>query len=380
MERTRTPEEGLTPVLQRVESSLQQATLQDIFPHAAPSATGVWEGTREGMWTSGFWAGLLWQRAALTGRPGDAEAATAWTLRLTPHVDHTTHDIGFVFSTSAVLGWEVGRVAACRDLALQAADRLAGMWNPAAGVIPVGPQAEIAAGLDDVTIDCMVNLPLLWWAWKITGEERFRQIATSHADRTAEWHVKQDGRVIQSTHFDPQTGRMTKQETHQGSGTEGCWTRGQAWGIYGFAAAYAATGEERFLRVADRVATYYFQRAGSDLVPFYCFDDPARPNVPRDSSAAAITGAGLAILAEHTKESLCCQRSRDRAEALLSAMVTDYLTPRDREDPRPPGMLLHGCYNQKHGWQTDHELVWGDYFLLEALRAWARWKDQGKTP
>jgi unsaturated chondroitin disaccharide hydrolase len=175
------------------------------------------------------------------------------------------------------------------------------MFHPAGGVIPVGAQAEVAAGLDDVTIDCMVNLPLLWWAWKVTGEERFLKVAVSHADRTAGWHVKEDGRIIQSVHFDLETGTRTREETHQGSGTQGCWTRGQAWGVYGFAAAYRATGQERFLEVADRAATYYFQRAGADLVPFYCFNDPAIPQAPRDSSAAAITSAGLWIMAEHAQ-------------------------------------------------------------------------------
>jgi unsaturated chondroitin disaccharide hydrolase len=313
---------------------------------------------------------LLWQRAGLTGRSEDAATATAWTLRLMPHLDHKTHDIGFVFSTSAVLGWEIGRVPACRDLALRAADRLAVMFNPVAGVIPVGAQAEIAAGLDDVTIDCMVNLPLLWWAWQVTGEKRFRDIAVTHSERTAAWHIKEDGRIIQSTHFDPPTGHVTTQETHQGSGTGGCWTRGQAWGVYGFAAAYRATEEPRFLEVADRTAAYYFRRAGDDLVPFYCFDDPARPAIPRDSSAAAITCAGLCILARQAGDPLVRQRSRDRAQALLSALITQYLTPLSKDDRRPPGMLVHGCYNKKAGWHTDHELVWGDYYLLEALRAW----------
>lgn len=372
MQKTRTLEAGLALVCERVGSTLEQVTRGDIYPHAAPSATGVWEGKREGMWTSGFWAGLLWQKAAVTGRREDAETARVWTLRLAPHLDHKTHDIGFVFSISAVLGWEIGRVAACRDLGLQAADRLAGMFNPAAGVIPVGSQAEIAASLDDVTIDCMANLPLLWWAWQATGEERFRQIAVSHADRTAGWHVKQDGRIIQSTHFDPVTGKMTKQDTHQGSGTEGCWSRGQAWAVYGFAAAYQATGEERFLEVADRAATFYLCRAGSDPVPFYCFDDPGGPDVPRDSSAAAITCAGLWILAEHSRDPIRRQRSRDRAETLLRALVTDYLTPQGEDDHRPRGMLPHGCYSYRAGWDTDHELIWGDYFLLQALRAWAR--------
>ncbi|HTU00462.1 MAG TPA: hypothetical protein VMG58_01550, partial [Candidatus Sulfotelmatobacter sp.] len=275
----RTPSEALSLARERVESSLVQVAREGIFPHAAPSATGVWQGTRAGLWSSGFWAGLLWQEAALSGLPEDIPTAAMWTVRLRPHLSHKTHDIGFIFGASAVLGWDIGKEAACRDLALEAADRLAGMFNPIAGVIPVGSEAEVAASLDDVTIDCMVNLPLLWSAWKITGEERFLAIARSHADRTAGWHVKEDGRIIQSVHFDPHSGDKTQEETHQGSGTEGCWSRGQAWGIYGFAAAYGATGDARYLEVADLAATYYFHRAGADLVPFYCFDDPAIPGV-----------------------------------------------------------------------------------------------------
>ncbi len=369
---TRPFEEALRLVWQRIKSILAQVAHDDIFPHAAPCATGIWKGTLAGQWTSGFWAGLLWHEFALSGRGEDRETAEAWTVRLSPHVDRKTHDIGFVFASSAVLGWDIGRSVASRDLGLAAAHQLGGMFNSAAGIIPVGPQGEIGAGLDDATIDCMVNLPLLWWAWKTTGEDRFRRVAVAHADRTAEWHVKPDGRIIQSVHFDLGTGKRIKEETHQGYGTEGCWTRGQAWGVYGYAAAYRATDEPRYLELADRTASYYFQRAGADLVPFYCFDDPGIPNVPRDASAAAITSAGLWILATTAKDPDIRQRSRERAEALVKALVNGYLTPERPNDRRPPGMLLHSCYNKKAGWDTDHEIIWGTYFLTEALRAWTR--------
>jgi unsaturated chondroitin disaccharide hydrolase len=139
--------------------------------------------------------------------------------------------------------------------------------------------------------------------------------------------------------------------------------------VYGFAEAYRATQEPRFLEVANRTADYYFDRARADLVPFYCFDDPAIPDVPRDSSAAAIAAAGLLVLAEHAKEEAVRTRCRDRADALLSALVRGYLTPQSGADPRPPGMLLHSCYNLKARWDTDHEIVWGDFFLLKSLDA-----------
>ena len=119
-------EEALGLVRQRIKSTLAQVAHDDIFPHAAPCATGIWKGTRAGQWTSGFWAGLLWHEFALSRHGEDRETAEAWTVRLSPHVDRKTHDIGFVFSSSAVLGWEIGRSVASCDLGLAAAHRLAG--------------------------------------------------------------------------------------------------------------------------------------------------------------------------------------------------------------------------------------------------------------
>ena len=144
----RTGGEAPALVRQRVASTLAQVARGDIFPHAAPSDTGVWTGSPEGNWTSGFWAGLLRYDAALSSRAADPETAAAWTLRLAPHLARLTHDIGFAFSSSAVLGWEMGRDPASRDLALRAADVLAAMVHPATGAIPVGsrPSADVLLG------------------------------------------------------------------------------------------------------------------------------------------------------------------------------------------------------------------------------------------
>jgi unsaturated chondroitin disaccharide hydrolase len=55
-------------------------------------------------------------------------------------------------------------------------------------------------------------------------------------------------------------------------------------------------------------------------------------------------------------------------------LIRGYLTPITPDDARPAGMLLHGCYNLYSGEAPDHELVWGDYFLLEALLRWQGWE------
>jgi unsaturated chondroitin disaccharide hydrolase len=273
------------------------------------------------------------------------------------------HDIGFLFHYGAVLGWWTAREPALRDLGLAAAARLADMWHPRARVIPVGSHAEVSSGVDDVTIDCLMNLQLLWWATAETGDARYRDVALAHAAQTAAWHVRADGSCDQSVHFDPATGAPYRKHTHQGYAAEGCWARGLGWCAYGFVEAYRATDRPEFLAIARRALEYHVRRTPQDPVTFNDYDDPRIPDAPRDTSAAAILAAAALELARVTGE----PRYRLEAERVLAALIAGYLTPLGPGDARPPGMLLHGCYNLQTGEAPDHELIWGDYFLLEAL-------------
>ncbi len=357
-------------LLRRVEGTA--AEVGTAFPHAADGATGRWEVKPEGSWTGGFWVGCCWLAHALTGEARYREWGRQWADRLRGRERDLTHDIGFLFQYGAVLGFRVTGDPALRALALAAADQLVAMYHPTARVIPVGARAEVAAGVDDVTIDCLMNLQVLWWAARETGRARYGEVALAHAERTAAWHVRPDGSCVQSVHFDPASGEPVKKHTHQGYSPEGTWSRGLGWCAYGFLQAYRATGRPEFLHIARRAVEYHLRRMPPDGVPFYDYDDPRAPGVPRDSSAAAILAAACLDLAALDPEA--GGRWQAAAERLLGALVRDYLTPVGPQDRRPPGMLLHGCYNLHTGEAPDHELIWGDYFLLEALARWqGRW-------
>ncbi len=342
------------------------------FPHAADGQTGRWTWKPGGAWTDGFWVGLCWLAYRLTGAPRYRDWGLEWAARLRGREESETHDIGFLFYYGVVRGWQVTGEPGLRALGLAAADRLAAMWHPRARVIPVGGQAEVASGHDDVTIDAMMNLQLLWWAAAETGQARYREVATAHAERTAAWHLRPDGSCVQSVHFDPASGTPVKKHTHQGHADDGCWSRGLAWATYGFVEAHRATGRPDFLDVARRALDYHRRRAADDPVTFNDYEDPRIPDAPRDTSAAAILAS--AALALDDTDSGPAGRARDEAGRILAALVTRYLTPTGPDDSRPPGMLLHGCYNLHTGEAPDHELIWGDYFLLEAL---ARWQGRG---
>lgn len=353
-------------LLTRIEGTA--AEVGSGFPHAADGQTGQWEIKPNGSWTGGFWVGLCWLAYRLTNDARYRRWGLEWAERLRGREKDLTHDIGFLFHYATVLGWETVREPTLRELALAAADQLVLMWNPTPRVIPVGTRAEVAAGTDDVTIDCLMNLQVLWWAARETGIARYGEVALAHAERTAVWHVRPDGSCVQSVHFNPRTGEPVRKHTHQGYSPEGCWSRGLGWCAYGFLEAFRATGRSIFLEVAHKAVEYHLRRMPGDGVPFYDYDDPRAPDLSRDTSAAAILASACLGLAEAEGQG----RVRDAAGRILESLIRGYLTPLGPEDRRPPGMLLHGCYNLHTGEAPDHELIWGDYFLLEALVRWQK--------
>ncbi|HET7340216.1 MAG TPA: hypothetical protein VFL90_02050, partial [Methylomirabilota bacterium] len=244
------------------------AALRPAFPHAADGTTGRWASKPGGVWTDGFWVGLCWLAYRLTADARYRDWGLEWTERLRGREATQTHDIGFLFYYSAVLGWPITGAPLLRDLGLACADRLVAMWHPRARVIPVGVHAEVSSGIDDVTIDCMMNLQVLWWAARETGQARYRDVALAHAAQTAAWHVRPDGSCVQSVHFDPATGQPVRRHTHQGHHDDGCWSRGLAWCASGFAEAHRATGRAAFLDVARRALEYHRRRTADDPVTF----------------------------------------------------------------------------------------------------------------
>ena len=153
---------------------------------------------------------------------------------------------------------------------------------------------------------------------------------------------------------------------------EPCGERGHAgalaWCAYGFAEAYRATGRPDFLVIARGALDYHTRHAAQDPVTFNDHADPRIPDAPRDTSAAAILASAALALA--TLDAAGAERYRVEAGRMLAGLVARFLTPLGPGDPRPPGMLTHTCYNLHTSEAPDHELIWGDYFLLEAPTRW----------
>jgi len=330
------------------------------FPHFADPATGAWTCSPAGDWTGGFWNGMLWLSALATGDARVRRWAETWTERLRSRVRSDTVFRGFLFYYGAALGDILLDDPLGREAGLQGASALAASYNPRAQALPLGSEAEEASdvGRGEANVDTVQAAALLLWAARHTGDKTLRDVALGHARRHVELCLRDDGSVCQSASFDPATGAMLRRYTHKGITDHSTWARAQAWGILGWTVAAQWSGDRSFLTPATTAAEWWLAHAPADRVAFWDFDDPAIPGAPRDTSATAIVAASLLKLAALSAEPAAA-RYHGAAEATALALVERHL--------HDDGLLADGCYNTRINLATRHELIWGSYFLYEAL-------------
>ena len=234
-------------------------------------------------------------------------------------------------------------------------------------------------GPQSLFIDIMMNVRLLFWAYRHgAGEEVYRR-AVEHCRTSAKYLVARDGRGIGEVNgstaheaiFNTESGRGEFRclSTQQGYSPFTCWSRGLAWAIYGFAVAHESTGDDAFLETAERCARFYLENTPEDGVPYWDYGAPNIPEEARDSSAAAVTSVGLRILAtalsRKTADAGRAEAYRRASTAILETLIGEaYLAAgHDGEE----GILLHGVYHRPRGWGVDASVMWGEYFFLEAI-------------
>jgi unsaturated chondroitin disaccharide hydrolase len=346
--------------LEKIRHTL--ATLMD-FPEYTEG--DQWHCVEDGSWTGGHWTGLLWLAYAKTGDTHFHEAARQWTNRLAPRqYDTTTHDLGFLFELSHILGANIPGDSTLKRPALQAARTLIRRYNPKGGYIQAwGALDGTADERGRTIIDAMMNLDLLFWAMKETGDPPFMTTAIGTARTMCQRHIRADGSTSHTTEFNPDTGDFIRQETHQGLSATSCWARGQSWATYGFTVCYRETGDITFLQAARQLATYALIHLPSDHVPYWDYDSPLIPDDVRDSSAAAILASALLMLAALEIESAKADRWRSEASRILQSLWQNYSSRGTTE----PSILIHGTRHKPYG-SMDHGLIYGDYYFVEALQ------------
>ena len=323
-------------------------------------------------WTCGFWPGEIWLAYGHTGdnvfrESGDILVASFLDrIRRKIEVDH--HDMGFLYTPSCVAAFKLTGSESARTAARLAADQLISRYQPVGQFIQAWGKLGAADNYRYI-IDCLLNLPLLYWAEGETGEGRYGDIARRHSATCLKYSIREDGSTFHTVFMDPETGAFDRGETCQGYRDDSSWARGQAWAVYGTALCYRYTGDAAYLNAFRRVLNYYLSRLPDDLVPYWDLIFTDGDGEPRDSSCASIVSCGLLEMARHVAPGEA-ESYRTLARRMMHSLWTAY-SVRDPEISN--GQVLHGTYSKKSPYNTctpegvDECVSWGDYFYMEAL-------------
>lgn len=363
----------LTAVSREYERSRNRSTRH--YPHYTED--GAWallevgalsswqDGTYEhGNWTAGFWFGNMWLAAVAQGDSRPAELASSRLAELTERADdHTTHDLGFLFYPSVVLGYQCGFLGAEQvEPAVRAARMTARRFNDQGRYIQAfGPVGEVrSAGTS--TVDTLMNLPLLWWAHEMTGDPRLLDVARHHARTSARLLVRPDGSTVHLMQLDPVTGAFLAESTLQGASPDSSWSRGSGWAVGGLAWSYAVTREPELLTAAERASAFYERMVAPDQLPPWDFAAEGS-SVPRDASAAAAVALGYLFLGASHPDPAAAERYDAAGRTLLDTVTRLALNRADDTE----GILLHSCYSVPHGRGVDGATAWGDFYYGLAM-------------
>lgn len=336
------------------------------FPHV--SDKGKYELNDNEDWTNGFWSGMLWLCYEYSGDEAYREAARltvkSFKQRMEQHIVLDHHDIGFLYTLSSQAQWVVERDEEARELTLQAADVLLRRWREKGQYIQAWGLPGDANHGGRMIIDCLLNLPLLFWAYQQTGDERYREVAIKQADQSLRYLVRGDDSSYHTFVFNTETGEALGGATHQGYTNGSTWARGQAWGVYGFALAYRYTGNKPYLDTAKRMASYFISKLPEDHVAYWDFDIPVEEGTYRDSSASAIVAAGLVeLMSQLDNTDPDYAEFEAKLKLSMTSLVRNYSTMGEEAE----GLLKHGSYYVRGNTAPDDFMIWGDYFYLEAL-------------
>lgn len=345
--------EAISQAVQRVRRIDREVT---DFPHI--TANRRWTTTSDGVWTGGFWAGLLWLAFEIDGDEQTRQRALHFTDRLLPRAgDIRNHDLGFMFVPSAVKGWQLEGRDDYRLAALRAAWSLAGQYSTAAGYIPGWGFFGSEDWSGNVLVDTLMNLPLIVWAVQQGEDSSLLAAARGQADTTIRYHMRPDGSLFHMFRFVPGTSKTIGGDTYQGHAADTTWSRGQAWAIAGLAMLGKMLTDEAYIEASERAAQYFLAHLPSDGVPPWDFQAP--PHLPyKDASAGAIASFGFLKLYDATGK----REHLEAAGRLLAALAQSCANTEEHG-----GLLLHSTADLPHGLGIGESVMYGDYYYLKSL-------------
>lgn len=323
-------------------------------------------------WTSGFFPGELWYMYEYTRDDFWKQKAQQFTAPIEDQkTNGGTHDMGFKMYCSFGNGYRLTGDAAYRDILLQSAATLITRYKPAVGCIRSWDHNRDKWQCP-VIIDNMMNLELLYWAFKETKDSVYYRIATNHARTTLKNHFRDNFSSYHVVDYDTISGNVRIKQTHQGYNDESAWARGQAWGLYGYTMCYRETQLPEFLNQAENIAHYIFTHPAlpEDKIAYWDFDAPGIPNEPRDASAAAVMACAMYELSMYNADK--AEQYKKWADTIVESLSQNY---RAAQNSNYGFLLLHST--GARNFERDVPLVYADYYFLEALLKKAKLEKEG---
>lgn len=362
--------------LEQVKDNLKEFTCQ--FKKAY-SEGGFYKPTENVNWTTGFWTGQVWLAYEWAKQAGDETGADAlknageiqidsFMERITKKIEVDHHDMGFMYSPSCVAGYKLVGSETGKKAAILAADQLISRFHPVGEFIQAWGPMDQPENYRFI-IDCLLNLPLLYWATEETGDGKYREIAEKHIHTAVANVIREDYSTWHTFFMNMETGAPDHGATCQGYRDGSAWARGQAWGVYGMALAYRYTGRKEYIEDFKHVTGYFLEHLPEDLVPYWDLEFGDGSDEPRDSSSASIAACGMLEMAKYMEEEDAAYYTGIARKLMKS--VVDFYAVKDKAESN--GLVLHSTYSKKSPYNTctpegvDECNIWGDYFYMEAL-------------
>lgn len=334
------------------------------FPKTYHPNTDKFETSNSSWWCSGFYSGTLLN---LYQQTKDAALLNEANNNLKglekEQYNKGTHDLGFMMYCSFGTANRIEPKPEYKEILINSAKSLSTRFNPTVGCI-----RSWNSKADDylVIIDNMMNLELLFYATKATGDSSFYKIAVTHANTTMKNHYRPDFSSYHVINYDAQTGAVKEKKTAQGFANESAWARGQSWGLYGFTVMYRETKDKKYLDEAKNIAHFLLTNPNlpADKIPYWDYNATNIPNALRDASAASIMASALLELCRYTGK-----KEGQEYFNVAQTIIKNLSAPAYKADLNTNGgfILKHSVGHFPAGTEIDVPLTYADYYFVEAM-------------
>lgn len=357
-------EEAMNLCVKQVEANLDY--FKEKFPYSC-TKQGQYPIIENIEWTDGFWTGMLWLCYEYTKDEKYRDLAmknvASFSNRVKKRIELDHHDLGFLYSLSCVSAYKITGSELAKEAALLAADKLMERWQEKGEFLQAWGPKDSPEHYRFI-IDCMMNIPLLYWASDISKNPRYAEVASLHFKTSCQYVIREDASAFHTFYMDYETGGPSHGATRQGYSDSSAWARGQAWGIYGIPLNVRYTHNMDRIPYFKGMLHYFLNRLPKDDVCYWDLIFTDGSNQSKDSSAAAIAVCGILEMLPFLKNDPDAQVYEHAGAVILRSLMQNYA---NKEIKPGQAILEHGVYSWHSGKGVDEGNIWGDYYYMEAI-------------